>query len=193
MKKQTILIAGAGSGLGKGSAVGLKEGNVIIAAMQTWEQMSPFIEEATDTDYGKNIELIKLDILDYINCEKAWKHEIDILVNNAAIRQTGPLAVIPVELVYEVTETNAFSTLEFSQRFIKKIIEKGKGKVAFVSSVAGLITEAFLGLYNASKYVLEAIVHCLRDDLKPIGVTVVYANTGLFETGFNDRMYNTNK
>lgn len=194
MKKQTILITGAGSGLGKGSAIGLaKQGHTIIAAVHTWEQLSRFTEEIKDSDFAKNIELIKLDILDDIDCEKAWTYNIDILVNNAGIGQTGPLAEIPVELVREVMETNVFSALEFSQPFIKKMVKKGKGKVLFVSSVAGLTTGAFLGPYNASKYALEAVVQCLRDELNPLGVTVGTINPGPFDTGFNDRMYDTYK
>lgn len=194
MKKKTILITGAGSGLGKGSAIGLaKAGHKIIAAVHTWEQMSRCIEEFRDTDYKKNIELIKLDILDDMDCEKAWEYDIDILVNNAGIGQTGPLAEIPVDLIREVMETNTFSTLEFSQPFIRKMVEKGKGKVIFLSSVAGLTTGAFLGPYNASKHALEAIVQCLRDELQPLGVTVATINPGPFDTGFNDRMYDTYK
>lgn len=51
MKKQTILITGAGSGLGKGTAIGLaKEGHKIIAAVHTWEQMSRFKEDLKDSD-----------------------------------------------------------------------------------------------------------------------------------------------
>ena len=194
MKKKTILITGAGSGLGKGTAFGLaKAGHKIIAAVHTWEQMSRCIEELKGTDYEKNLELFKLDILDPIDCEKAWTYDIDILVNNAGIGQTGPLAEIPVDLIREVMETNTFSTLEFSQPFIKKMVEKGKGKVIFLSSVAGLTTGAFLGPYNASKHALEAIPQCLRDELKPLGVTIATINPGPFKTGFNDRMYDSYK
>lgn len=194
MKKQTILITGAGSGLGKGTAIGLaKEGHKIIAAVHTWEQMSRFKEDLKDAEFKKNIELIKLDILDYMDCEKAYQYDIDILVNNAGIGHTGPLAEIPVNLLREVMETNTFSPLEFSQPFIKKMVKKGKGKVIFVSSVAGLTTSAFLGPYNASKHALEAVAQCLRDELQPLGVTVATINPGPFQTGFNDRMYDTYK
>jgi short-subunit dehydrogenase len=192
MKKQTILITGAGSGLGKGTAIGLaKAGHTIIAAVHTWEQLSRFKEELKTADYKKNIELIKVDILDVLDCEKAWTYDIDILVNNAAIGHTGPVAEMPVDIIREVMETNVFSTLEFSQPFIKQMVEKGKGKVVFLSSVAGLTTSAFLGPYNASKHALEAIVQCLRDELQPLGVTIATINPGPFDTGFNDRMYDT--
>lgn len=194
MKKKNILITGAGSGLAKGTAIGLaKLGHKVIAATHTWEQMSRFIEEIKDAEYKKNIELIKLDILDYVDCEKAWQYDIDILVNNAGIGQTGPLAEMPVDYLREVMETNTFSTLEFSQPFIKQMVKKGSGKIIFISSIAGLITAPFLGAYNASKYALDAIAQCLRDELQPYGVTVATINPGPFETGFNDRVYDTYK
>lgn len=191
---KTIMITGAGSGLGKGSAIGLaKKGHKIIAAVHTWEQMSRFKDDIKDKDYSKNIELIKLDILDYLDCEKAWSYDIDILVNNAGIGHTGPIAEMPVDLLREVMETNTFSTLEFSQPFIKKMVNKGSGKIIFLSSVAGLMTNPFLGPYNASKHALEVIAQCLRDELQPLGITVATINPGPFDTGFNDRMYDTYK
>lgn len=194
MKKQTILITGAGSGLGKGTAIGLaKEGHTVIAAVHTFEQMSRFIQELKEADYKQNIELIKLDICDAFDCENASKYDVDILVNNAGMGYTGPLAEIPVDYLREVMETNAFSTLEFSQPFIKKMVQKGTGKVIFVSSVAGVTTSGFLGPYNASKHALEAIAQCLRDELQPFGVTVATINPGPFDTGFNDRMYDSYK
>jgi len=194
MKLKTIFITGAGSGLGKGSSIGLaKAGHRVIAAVHTWEQLSRFTKELKNKDYEKNIELIKIDILDSLDREKAWKYDIDILVNNAAIGHTGPVAEMPVNLLREVMEVNTFSTLEFSQPFIKKMVEKGAGKVIFLSSVAGLTTSSFLGPYNASKHALEAVVQCLRDELQPLGVTIATINPGPFDTGFNDRMYDTYK
>lgn len=194
MKKQTIFITGAGSGLGKGTAIGLaQQGHKVIAAVHTWEQMSRFKGELADTDYNKQIELIKIDILDPIDRKRAWEYDVDILVNNAGRAETGPMAEIPVNYLREVMEVNTFGTLEFSQPFIKKMVKKKKGKVIFLSSIAGLVTNPFLGAYNASKHALEAVVQCLRDELQPFGVTVATINPGPFETGFNDRAYDSYK
>lgn len=187
-----ILITGAGSGLGKGTAIGLaKKGHQIIAGVLQWEQVTTLRAEAEKENVSKNLKVIKLDITDEIDCANAQKYDIDILVNNAGIGETGPLAEIPIKLVRKVMETNVFSTLEFSQPFIKKMVEKKQGKVFFVSSMAGLSTYPFLGPYNASKHALEAVAQCLRDELKDLGVTVATINPGPFRTGFNDRMFDT--
>ena len=52
----------------------------------------------------------KIDILDPIDREFALGWNIDVLVNNAAIGQAGPIAEIPVRLVRDVLETNVFAT-----------------------------------------------------------------------------------
>lgn len=187
-----ILITGAGSGLGKGTAIGLaKKGHQVIAGVLQWEQVTALRAEAEKENIVENLKVIKLDITDEIDCANAQKYDIDILVNNAGIGETGPLAEIPVKLMRKVMETNVFSTLEFSQPFIKKMVEKKQGKVFFVSSMAGLSTYPFLGPYNASKHALEAVAQCLRDELKDLGVTVATINPGPFRTGFNDRMFDT--
>lgn len=190
MTKKTILITGAGSGLGKGAALGLAaKGHKVIAGVHKWEQKSRLLEDTKKAGLEDNIEIIKLNILDPMDCQKAWEYDIDILVNNAGIGHSGPVSEMPVELIREVMETNVFSNLEFAQPFIKKMVEKGSGKLVFVSSVAGLTTSPYLGAYNASKHALEAIVQSLRDELTPMGLTVATINPGPYDTGFNDRMY----
>jgi len=192
MNTKTILITGAGSGLGKGTALGLAaKGHKIIAGVHKWEQKSRLIEDVKKAGVENNLEIIKLNILDPMDCQKAWEYDIDILVNNAGIGYSGPVSEMPVSLVRKVMETNVFSNLEFAQPFIKKMVDKGRGKLVFVSSVAGLSTTPYIGAYNASKHALESIVQSLRDELTPMGLSVATINPGPYETGFNDRMYDS--
>ena len=185
---KTILITGAGSGLGKGTALGLaKNGHKVIAGVEIWAQVTA-LQEAAATE-GLNLEIIKLDILNEIDRQHAYGYDIDILVNNAGIGATGPIAEIPINLVRNVFEVNVFGALEFTQPFAKKFVEKGKGKIVFISSMAGLSTYPFLCPYNASKHAVEAIAQCMKDELKDLGVQVCTINPGPYRTGFNDRMY----
>ncbi len=187
---KTILITGSGSGLGKGAAIGLaKKGHKVIAGAQFWPQVTELKKEAAMA--GVELKAIKLDLLNQEECRKAQSLDIDILVNNAATGQTGPIAEIPIQRVREVFDVNVFGTLEFTQPFARKFAKRGYGKIVFVSSIVGFSTFPFLAPYCASKHALEAIVQLMREEIADYGVQVCTINPGPFRTGFNDRMYDT--
>ena len=59
---KTILITGAGSGLGKGTAIGLaRNGHTVIAAVENWPQVTDLLAAAKDA--GVDLEVAKLDLL----------------------------------------------------------------------------------------------------------------------------------
>jgi NAD(P)-dependent dehydrogenase (short-subunit alcohol dehydrogenase family) len=101
---KTILITGPGSGLGKGAALGLaKAGHTVVAAVEDLAQTEG-LDAAKRADKVE-FDVIKLNILDQGDIEAArWAYgdRIDILVNNAAIGQTGPIAEIPMDLIRKV-------------------------------------------------------------------------------------------
>lgn len=177
MAKKTIFITGAGSGFGRGAALGLaKLGHDVIAVTHIYPQVSELQEEAKKEKLKMRVE--KIDILDPIDREFALRWDIDVLVNNAAIGQAGPIAEILLRLVRDVFETNVFATLELTQGFVKKMERRRKGKVIFVSSVDGLTTNSFLGPYDASKHALEAIAEAMHMELAPYGVKIATLNPG---------------
>lgn len=190
---KTILITGAGSGFGKGTAVGLaKHGHTVIAAVQIWPQASDLM--ATAKEEGVQLEVTKLDLLnkdDHAAVFRKYADRLDILVNNAATGETGPMAEIPVDRMRREFDVNVFGTLEFTQPFARLFAEKGKGKIIFTSSIAGFITFPFLGPYVASKHALEAVVQMMQQEMEGTGVQIATINPGPFRTGFNDRMYDT--
>jgi short-subunit dehydrogenase len=125
MAKKTIFITGAGSGFGRGAALGLaKLGHDVIAGTNIYPQVYELQEHAKKENLNMRVE--KIDILDPIDREFA-KWDVDVLVNNAAIGQAGPIAEIPIRLVRDVFETNVFATLELTQGFVKKMVRRGKG------------------------------------------------------------------
>ncbi len=190
---KTILITGAGSGLGKGTALGLAgNGHSVIATVQNWPQVSDLTAAAEEA--GLRLEVTKLDLLDKDDHEtviRKYADRVDILVNNAATGETGPIAEVPVERVRRVFEVNVFSTLEFTQPFARLFAERGRGKIVFTSSIAGFTTFPFLGPYIASKHALEGVVQMMQQEMEGTGVQIATINPGPFRTGFNDRMYDT--
>ncbi|MEV4452905.1 SDR family NAD(P)-dependent oxidoreductase [Streptomyces mirabilis] len=121
-----ILITGAGSGLGRGTAVGLAQaGHQVIAATQIWPQVTELRRHVAELGPQDRITVDKLDVLDARDLAAAFSWDFDTLVSNAAVGDSGPMAEIPVDLVRRTFETNVFSNLELTQRVIRKFVDTG--------------------------------------------------------------------
>ncbi|MEY8730853.1 SDR family NAD(P)-dependent oxidoreductase [Peribacillus frigoritolerans] len=82
---------------------------------------------------------------------------------------------------------NVFATLESVQFAARKLVKKGKGKIVFLSSMAGIITTPYGGPYAATKHAIEGMALTLKNELEEFGVQVATINPGAYNTGFNDR------
>lgn len=185
---KTIFITGAGTGLGKGTAIGLaKQGHHVIAAVEIISQVTS-LREAADAA-GVKLEVIKLDVTSKRDQQLIEEYDYDVFVANAAIGEGGPISEIPVDRVRQVYETNVFSTLENAQIAAKKFVNKKQGKIIFLSSIVGIVAMPYLGAYSSSKHAIEAIAKTMKAELEEFGVQVATINPGPFETGFNDRMF----
>jgi len=181
-----VLITGCRGGIGLDVAKRLaSNGHYVYATVHREESIESTRVELLD--YKQSVKVIKLDILDKQDWLVIKDVDVDILINNAAIGDSGPLNNISVTRIKDVFETNVFATLSFSQWNIKKMLSKGEGRVIFIGSMAGLIPMPFLGPYSMTKYALEGMVNALRNEMKPLGINIVMINPGSFDTGFNQK------
>jgi len=181
-----IMITGAATGFGRGTALELaKRGHTVIAGVQIAPQVTELMKTASDAGVQLNIQV--LDVNDEGDREAALKNEVDVLINNPGVMETGPVAEIPMDRVRRNFETNVFGTLALTQGFARQMVERGSGKIVFVTSMGGLITVPFGGIYCATKHAIEAIAEALKAELAGTGVEVCTANPGVYGTGFNER------
>ena len=187
MITKKVVITGAGSGLGKEAAIMLsKRGHEVIATTQYEKQAKELNILAGDSKLP--ITSFKLDINDKNDRELLNEIDFDVLINNAAIGDSGSIADIDVNRIEKVFETNVFSNIKVTQIALKKLIEKKRGRVIFLSSLAGLVSMPFLGPYCSSKYAIEGFASSLRKEMKKldgvnIGVGII--EPGAYATGFN--------
>jgi len=187
---KSVLITGAGSGLGRGTAIGLaKAGHRVFATTQLWAQATELQKEVEKLGIGDKVVVDKLDVLDERDVKHAMRWPFDTLLSNAGVGEGGPISEMPVDVIRRMFETNVFSSLAIAQRVARKFLEsKTRGRIVFVSSMGGMLTAYGFGAYCASKHALEGFAAALRDELAPSGITVQTINPGAYDTGFNDRL-----
>src|SRR5699024_12398948 len=87
---KTIMITGAGSGIGKGAAIGLaKAGHEVIAAVENQPQITGLIESSQKA--GVELEILKMDITNPDDRERMKRYDYDIFVANATVNEVGPI------------------------------------------------------------------------------------------------------
>jgi NAD(P)-dependent dehydrogenase (short-subunit alcohol dehydrogenase family) len=189
---KTILITGAGSGLGEGAAIGMaRNGHNVIATAQISPQVAALRNKVAELGL-KNLRVEKLDLLDPYDVAYALTWDIDVLWNNAGIGESGPVSEIPIDLVRHNYEVNVFKPLELTQGFIKKWVAAGtKAKIVFTSSMGGLFTPAGWGTYVSTKHAIESIAEAMAQELGPFGIKVQTINPGAYLTGYNETMADT--
>lgn len=190
METKTILITGAGSGFGKGAAIGMaKNGHNIIATVHVSSQVTPLREEVAALGLSDKIRVERLDLTDQYDIKQALKWDFDILWNNAGMGEAGPVWEIPVDLVRKNFEVNVFLPLVLTQGAVQRWIREGKkGKVVFTSSMGGLFTPANWGTYVSTKHALESIAEALQQELAVYGIKIQTINPGAYYTGYNETM-----
>ena len=189
----TVLITGAKRGIGFDVARRLAgRGHRVFATVYAPAEVGP-LQEAL-REFGDRVTVEKLDIRDAGDRAKAASWDVDVLVNNAAIGDSGPLLEIDVDRIRRTFETNVFATLELTQAMARAMVERGrKGRVVLVGSMVGLVPMPYLAPYGMTKFALENVAYSLRAELAPFSIKVIMVNPGAYGTGFNkeniDRKY----
>ena len=180
-----ILITGAAGGFAYLTALTLAErGHFVYLTCHTGKEVKYVKEKVKGY---KNIEVLKIDIVNEEDRLKVVNLDVDCLWNNAAIGQGGSLLEADMDKVKNNFEVNVFATLRLTQMVLKKMVDKNKGRIIITSSMARYMGAPFISFYAATKASESLITRALQRELFLIGskVKVVLIEPGLYCTGFN--------
>ena len=193
MKGKIVFITGASSGIGEACARKFAaNGCRLILNARNEEKLTALKQELHDA-YGTDILLLPFDVRNRTQAEKMLSElpdnfrDIDILVNNAGLalglekEQEGD-----VDQWYTMIDTNVKALLLITRLVVPGMVERGKGHVINIGSVAGDAAYPGGGVYCATKAAVKAISDGLRMDLYDTPIRVTNVKPGLVETNFSN-------
>jgi short-subunit dehydrogenase len=108
---------------------------------------------------------------------------IDVLINNAGIIQSGPVANMTLSDYEDAMNTHFWGPLYMMTASLPQMREQGEGRIVNISSIGGRIAVPHLVPYSASKFALTGLSDGLRLELAQDNIVVTTVCPGLMRTG----------
>lgn len=183
--KGAILITGASTGIGRGSALHLDRlGYTVYAGVR-----KPADGDALKAAASPKLTPVTLDVTNQEHIDAVYSLLDDALdgnpllglVNNAGIAVGGPMEFVPMEDVRWQFEVNLFGQIAVTQKMMP-LLRRGQGRIVNMGSIAGKVTSPFMGPYCASKHAFEAVTDAQRIELRKWGIWSCVIEPGRIKT-----------
>ena len=180
LQGHTALVTGASGGLGTHLARRLaREGmNVAVSGRRkdALETVATELSELGVKSIAIAADLSDLSATDtLIDSVEAALGPIDVLVNNAGVESIGAFTSYTREELTSMVDVNLTAPLLLTHRLTPGMLERGRGHVVFIASMAGKVGPAFNEPYAAAKAGLVGLTQSLRAEYldAPVGFSVV--------------------
>lgn len=204
LRGRTALVTGASGGIGRAIARRLAdEGMSVIAHGRREDALAEVVSELRER--GVEAEALTADLGDLsqidplIERAEAAAGPIDLLVNNAGLESVGAFTSYGREELTGMVDVNLTAPMLLTHRVLPGMLERGRGHVVFVSSLAGKVGPAYNEPYAATKAGLIGLNQSLRAEFadSPVGFSAIcpgfVAGDGMFQRMVDDDGISSNR
>ncbi|MDF2037991.1 SDR family oxidoreductase [Cytobacillus oceanisediminis] len=186
---KSVIITGAGSGLGKELALLFaKQGFHTILTGRTLDKLQSAEKEIHEA--GGSAQFFTLDITKPQEISSLMtqiqSHELYGLINNAGVGHFGPFDRLGEQEIQEMLETNVLGTIYMTQAVLPYFKEKNGGLLMNIISTAGLKGKVNESVYAASKFAVRGFTESLQKELENTDIKVKAVYMGGMDTPFWD-------
>jgi short-subunit dehydrogenase len=174
---RTVLVTGAGGGLGRAIALRFATAGTRIVALDRERESVESLHAEIAGRAGECLA-VTCDVTDAAACEAAVTAtnarfgSLDVLVNNAGVSHRSGFAVTGLQVIRRIMEVNFFGAVNCTKAALPHLVAS-RGQVIAISSVAGYAPLIARTGYAASKHALHGFFDSLRSELVPQGVGVM--------------------
>jgi len=192
LKDRIVCVTGASAGIGLACAQAFAaQGAKLILAARRRDKLAALAAELKAV-FGTASHIVALDVRDRRAVDKAVKElpakwrAIEVLVNNAGLsRGLDKIQEGKISDWEEMIDTNVKGLLYVSRAVLPGMVERGRGHVINIGSIAGREVYPGGNVYCATKSAVAALTKGMRLDLNGTGVRVTTVDPGLTETEFS--------
>ena len=188
---ETVLITGASSGIGLELAkcFAAEKSDLVLVARNTaaLETLAAELRRQHQIE----VHVITADLSRPESPSKIFDElkgrgmTVDVLVNNAGFGLHGGFAELPLPRQLEIVQVNIAALVALTSLFLPAMIERKRGGVLNVGSVAGFLPGPNMAVYYASKAFVQSFSEALFEELRGTGVSVTNLCPGATETNFS--------
>ena len=189
---QIAFITGASSGIGAACAHKFAQNGYTLLLNARNREKLVALQTELETQYGVTVVLLPFDVRDRRAAASAIEtlpkeyQAIDVLVNNAGLALGVDKEYLGTEDNYDtMIETNITALLMITRLIVPGMVERGKGHIINIGSVAGDAAYPGGSVYCATKAAVKVLSDGLRMDLVETPLRVTNVKPGLVETNFS--------
>jgi uncharacterized protein len=180
------LIVGGSDGLGAAFATELASRGLDLVLVARREDVLDEVAGRLHDTHGVEVRTLVLDAAQPGAAEELARRTADLdlglVVCNAALSPTGAFLDAPADELDRVLDLNCRLATRLARIMGARLVERGRGGLVFLSSVAGFQGTAMVAQYAATKAYLRVLAEGLWAELRPHGVDVVASCPGRVHT-----------
>ena len=187
IEKQIAVVTGAGRGIGRAIAIelGRRGARVALVARSRTEL------EETARVIGASASVMPADVRQKEELEKVFRQvqstigPVDILVNAAGLGIFGPVVDFKDEDFETLIQTNLRGIFYACRIVLPSMVERQKGEIVNIASIAGKVGSATRAVYCASKFGVVGFTESLAEEVRQYGIRASVVCPGSTDTGFS--------
>ena len=186
------IVTGGGRGIGEAIAdILAEEGASVVVDARTGEEIDRVAAQLRER--GRSAWAVRCDVTDEASVKTLYQEArnrlgtVDVLVNNAGVSGSAPVAKISLEDWNRMLAVNATGTFLCTREVLPEMVDRGWGRIVNLASIAGLEGARYVAHYSAAKHAVVGFTRSIALELEGTGVTANAVCPGYVDTPMTER------